>query len=470
MNKHFITKRISVFAIVLSLWAVPVAAVAQQTRITAPKNKYKVQDDVQLGSQAAREVEQQFPLIQDGDAAEYLQQVGRRLVDAIPNEFDQPAFNYQFKWVNASDLNAFALPGGPMYVNRGMLESARNEGELAGVMAHEISHVALRHATAQATKQSSAKNTLGTLGLILGGAILGGQTGAQLGALGASVIQTKYSREYETQADTLGARIMADAGYDPRDLANVFQTIAQQSRSGAPEWLSSHPDPGNRYEKINREAQFLRVSANPTKITREFERIQSRFRSMPRARSMSEISQQGSSNNGASQVPTAGGRYSRTVPAPSTRSRYYNGPNGLRLSIPDNWRDFSSNNGATFAPEGAYGDQGITHGMMIGIEQVQGMNLQQASEAYVRNVLQGNSYLRQQTGFSSRSIDRRQGYATQLAGVSPVTGRTEIVNVYTTSTPDGQFFYAVTVMPQNDGARYNSAFSNILYSIQFGNR
>jgi Zn-dependent protease with chaperone function len=469
MNKDVITKRVSVVAIILSLWMVPVAAVAQQTRIVAPKNKYKVQDDIRLGSQAAREVEQQMPIIQDGDATAYLQSVGQRLVNAIPNEFDQPAFNYQFKWVNASDLNAFALPGGPMYVNRGMLESARNEGELAGVVAHEISHVALRHATAQATKQSSAKNTLGTIGLILGGAILGGQTGAQIGSIFAAGFQTKYSREYETQADTLGARIMADAGYDPRDLANVFQTIARQSRSNTPEWLSSHPDPGNRYEKINREAQFLRVSNQPIKVTRDFERIQSRFRGMSPARSMSEIAKEGGTNNGSTESPTAGGRYSNNVPAPSTRGRTYNGPNGLRLSIPDNWRDFSSNNGAMFAPEGAYGAQGLTHGLMVGIESAQNANLRQATEAYVQLTLQGNSYLRQQTRLTARNINGQQGLTTQLSGASPITNRTEVVNIYTTRTSDGNLFYAVTVVPQNDSYRYNNTFASVLNSIQLGN-
>lgn len=470
MRTNFVTKRISVFAIVVSLLTVPMAAVAQQTRITAPKNKYKVQDDVKLGSQAANQVEQQFPIIRDGAAQEYLQSVGQRLVNAIPREFDQPAFNYQFRWVNASDLNAFALPGGPMYVNRGMLEAARNEGELAGVMAHEISHVALRHATAQATKQSSAKSQLGTIGLILGGAILGGQTGAQLGALGASVIQTKYSREYETQADTLGAQIMADAGYDPRDLANVFQTIAGQSRSGTPEWLSSHPDPGNRYQKINREAQYLRVSGNPIKMTRGFERTQAQFRSMSPALTMAQIERQGGSGNGGGRVesPTAGGRYSRTVPAPSTRGRSYNGPNGLQLTIPDNWRDFNSGNGAMFAPEGGYGDQGITHGLMIGLERVQNSNLQQATEAYVASILQGNPYLRQQSRLQNGYVGGQQGYAVQLAGTSPITNRNEIVTIYTTATRNGELFYAATVVPQNESYRYNNTFSNVLNSIRFG--
>ncbi len=464
MELKFFAKKLSAAALMAAIWLVPVATLAQQTRVEAPKNKYKVQDDVKLGTQAAAEVEQQFPMIDDADANAYLERVGSRLVRSIPREFDQPAFNYRFKWVNASDLNAFALPGGPMYVNRGMLEAARNEGELAGVMAHEISHVALRHATAQATEQGSAKNVLGTIGLILGGAIFGGQTGAQLGALAAAAWQTKYSRGYESQSDTLGAQIMADAGYDPRDLANVFQTIAGEGRSGAPEWLSSHPDPGNRFEKINREAEYLRVSPNPIKMTRDFERIQAKFRSMPPARTMAEIQKQG---GGATENPTASGRYSRNVPYPSSRSKSYDRMQNVRIWVPENWREFPGQNGAQFSPEGAYGDQGITHGMMVGIYPISGSNnLRRDTEAYISEVLQGNGYLRQQTRLTSRRLAGRTGYTTQLAGRSPVTGRTEVVNVYTTRMRDGSLFYAITVVPYDEMSSYSRTFSGVLNSIQ----
>jgi predicted Zn-dependent protease len=286
---HFLT-RSSAFALAAMMLVLPLATAAQKTRITAPKNKYKVQDDVRLGNEAARDADRQFPPLNDQETALYVSRIGERLVAAIPTQLRQPEFDYRFKVINARDLNAFALPGGPMYVNRGMVEAARNEGEIAGVMAHEISHVALRHATAQATKNSSTKNTLRTLGLILGGAVVGGQAGAQLGAIAAQGFMLKYSREYESQADSLGAQIMADAGYDPRDLANVFRTIEQQSGGSGPQWLSSHPNPGNRYAAINREAQYLTIAERrPIKSQLEFQRLQSRLKAMPRARSMAEI-------------------------------------------------------------------------------------------------------------------------------------------------------------------------------------
>jgi predicted Zn-dependent protease len=266
-NLGSLNKGLTVLTLALMMFVLPLASFGQ-TRISMPKNSYKIQDDVRLGQQAAAEVERQMPILNDAEATRYIQQVGQRLVNAIPQQFQQPAFNYRFQIVNARDINAFALPGGPMYVNRGMIEAARSEGEMAGVMAHEIAHIALRHGTSQATKQRNPLNQIGTIGLILGGAILGGEQGAQLGALGAQAWMTSYSRDYEEKADILGAQIMANAGYDPRDLANMFRTIEQQSGGArGPEFLSSHPNPANRYETINREAQLLRVN-NPVQTRR----------------------------------------------------------------------------------------------------------------------------------------------------------------------------------------------------------
>src|ERR1700730_16536065 len=215
----------------LAIVIMPLAVFAQ-TKIVYHSNKFKPSDDVKLGRQAAAEAEQQFPLLRDSEVNAYVESVGQRLVASIPPEFQHPEFRYYFKVINASDINAFALPGGPMYVNRGMIEAAHNEGEMAGVMAHELSHVALRHGTAQATKAQKYGLLAGILGI--GGQILGGPAGAaaQIAGQGVGVFSLKFSREYETEADILGAQIMARAGYDPRDLANMFKTIEQQSGGG----------------------------------------------------------------------------------------------------------------------------------------------------------------------------------------------------------------------------------------------
>ncbi len=456
-------KSLLALALIWTMSVLPIA-VGAQTRVNMPKNKYKIQDDVKLGRDASRQVDQQFPILNDSQAQAYVSRIGERLVSSIPSQFQQPAFDYQFKVVNARDINAFALPGGPMYVNRGMIEAAKTEGEMAGVMAHEISHVALRHATAQQTKVSSPLNQILGIGAILGGAVLGGQAGAQAGQIFAAGYFARYSREYETQADILGAQIMADAGYDPRDLANMFRTIAQQSGGGRnPEWLSSHPDPGNRFQKINQEAASLRVN-NPVRDTREFTRVRERLSGMPRAQTMAEIQQNYKNGNRQGTAnPTSGGRYTGRVQLPSTRTRTYNSA-GISFNVPSNWREFSDGN-LVFAPEGAYGDQGITHGVIIGASN-SGGNLAQGSEAYVNGVLQSNSYLRQRGSFSRTTFAGRQGYTTQLTGRSPVTNQNELVTVYTAQLSSGDVIYITTVVPENESYNYNSAFRTMINSIR----
>ena len=245
----------SVAALTISLSA------AAQTRIEPHRNSFSPEEDVRLGRQAATEVRRQLPMLNDGPTDDFVDRIGQRLLAEIPHELRQPAFRYTFDVVNLKEINAFALPGGPMYLHRGMLEAARTDGEVAGVMAHELSHVILRHGTVQASK--GQKFQLGAIAGQVLGSIVGGRTGsviAQGSQLGLGTYFLKYSREYEREADLLGAQIMARAGYDPREMANMFETIARRSGSGGPEWLSDHPSPGNRYDAINREAAMLRVN------------------------------------------------------------------------------------------------------------------------------------------------------------------------------------------------------------------
>ena len=293
LSNHRPTQRLAAWLLAMTMLMLPLTAAAQ-SRISVPKNNYTPAQDVQIGRQAAADVERQMPVLPEGsDVDNYVERVGQRLVAAIPPQYRHPQFRYSFDVVNARDINAFALPGGPMYVNRGMIEAARSEGEMAGVMAHELAHVALRHGTAQATKAQSAKFQLPALGGAILGAIIGGSVGSIISQgtqFGLGVYFLKYSREYEKQADLLGAQIMARAGYDPRDLANMFRTIEQQGGGGGPEWLSSHPDPGNRYEYISREAAQLRVRpSNAIQNTAAFTRIQAELRRMAPAPTMEQI-------------------------------------------------------------------------------------------------------------------------------------------------------------------------------------
>lgn len=465
-----VKQRLLAWLTVLAVFAMPVS-VWSQTKIAYHSNKYKITDDVKAGRQAAAEVEQQMPILNDNEATGYVSRVGQRLVSSIPPEFQHPEFSYYFKIVNARDINAFALPGGPMYVNRGMIEAARNEGEMAGVMAHELSHVALRHGTAQASKAQKYGLLAGILGI--GGQILGGPAGAaaQIAGQGVGVYFLKFSREYETEADILGAQIMARAGYDPRDLANMFQTLERQGGGGGGGFLSDHPSPANRYARINQEASYLRVE-NPIRESRDFSRVQARLRGLGTAPTMAEIARNGN------RYPTGEttGNYPNNPPRgqvayPSTRYQTFSELGGIaRVSVPNNWRELSGGDTVWFAPEGAYGqyqNQAIyTHGVNIGVAQPQSRGLQQATNEFLRNLGVGNGTLRQRTNLVRTTVSGRTGFSTTLSNTNEATGRAEVVTVITTQLRNGQLFYMIAVAPQDESSRYQSAFGNVFRSLQ----
>ena len=461
-------KRKALFAWIalVAISVMPLSALAQ-TQIKYHSNKYSVQDDVKLGRQAAQEAESQFPLLRDETVRSYVEDVGRRLVAAIPSEFQHSEFDYYFKVINAKDINAFALPGGPMYVNRGMIEAARTEGEMAGVMAHEISHVALRHGTAQATKGQKYGVLAGIAGIA--GTIFGGPGVGQLAQAPFAVYLLKFSREYETEADILGAQIMARAGYDPRDLANMFRTLEQQGASGGG-FLSDHPSPSDRYARINREAQNLRV--NPSgNDSRQFARIQERLRGYQSAPTMAEIQRSGQ------RYPTGEntGNYPNNPPTgrveyPSSRYQSYNIFNGgVQVSVPNNWRQINDQSTVWFVPEGAYGQYNgqavFTHGASFGVSQTNNRNLQRATEELVNNLAQGNNNLRMSGGYQRTTLSGRNALFATLSNRNEATGRPEMVRVITTQLRDGQLFYMIAVAPQSE-RNFETAFNTIMRSVR----
>lgn len=467
-------RRIACLALV-SMFLLPVS-VFSQTKISYHSNKFKPEDDVKLGLQAAQEAEKQMPILRDREATDYVGTVGQRLVAAIPSEFQHPEFRYYFKIINARDINAFALPGGPMYLNRGMIEAARNEGEMAGVMAHELSHVALRHGTAQATKAQKYGLLAGILGI--GGQILGGPIGtaAQLGAQGVGVYFLKFSREYETEADILGAQIMARANYDPLDLANMFKTIERVSGGGGGGFLSDHPSPKDRYARINQEAQYLRVS-NPIKATRDFERIQARLRGMSQAPSTAEIARGGQQypvENDGPNPETGGTNYPTNQPVgrvsrPSSRYRAYSALGGLRVSVPDNWREVNDGDSVWFVPEGGYGQtQGepvITHGINFAIMPSQG-SLQQTMNQRITTWLQSNPNMRQVGRPTGSNAGRRYWLSTRFRNRNEATGQWEEVALFASQLSNGNVLFISQVLPQNESREFQDALNRIMNSVQ----
>ena len=462
VSTHRYGRIVPAFVVVL---AVACQAFAQ-TKIVAPRNSYSVSEDVKLGREASAEVRKELPMLNDDRVDEWVEDIGATLVRAIPAEFQHAEFRYTFDVINQKEINAFALPGGPMYLNRGMIEAAKSEGEVAGVMAHEISHVALRHGTAQATKGQGAA-ILGTLGQI-GGAIIGGGLGQILSAgsqIGAGLKLMQYSREFESQADLLGAQILARAGYDPREMANMFRTIEKESGGGGPQWMSSHPNPGNRYNAIVNESRSLRVQGNAN--TGQFQSIQARLGGMSPALTAEQIAK--GQKTGAGTI--GGGTRTVRVDPPSNSYRTRNPSEFLRVAVPSNWDEVSgARDGVTYAPNGAFfqGDNGgtaFTHGVQIGVAQGSG-NLQRDTQRLLNTFAQSNPNLRQQTSLQRDNLGGRNGYTTILSNVSEVTGQRERIALSTTQLRDGSLLYVVGVAPQSEAQTYDPAFRRVRQSVQ----
>jgi Zn-dependent protease with chaperone function len=463
-------KLLSRVALVITLTATTVAA---QTKVTPPKNKYTPQQDVEIGREAAAEVRKEYPIMNDDQIEGYLERLGDRLVEAAPRELNNPVFQYSFSPVNLKDINAFALPGGPMFVNRGMIEAASSEAEVAGVMAHELAHVLLRHGTANATKAQGFQ--IGALAGAIAGAVIGGgwgqviQQGSQFG-LGTWLM--KYSREYERQADLIGAQIMARAGYDPRALAHMFETIQKQGGNGGPEWLSSHPNPGNRTQYINQEAAQLKIGNRPSEAG--FQQVRSRLKSMAPARTMAEIERSGGmGGSGGGRSTGSVGRIGEAVPAPSRQYRTVQGGQLFTVSVPSNWQPVSSNNSIKYVPQNAYGEyEGqttLTHGVELGVARASSRDLNEATQTLIDGFVRGNDGMRLAGREEYGRLSGRNAIVTPLEGRSALGG-VERVDVYTTMLANGDMFYLLTVVPEREAGNYGQAFNRVVTSVRLNDR
>jgi len=226
---------------------------AQQRQLRPGWNLFTKDQDVQLGKEAAAQIEKEVELVNHPELNAWLRSIGSRL--AAQTEADK--YPYTFRVVNDRAINAFALPGGPTFVNTGLIAASDNEAQLAGVMAHEIAHVALRHGTNQASKAN-----LIALPAMLASAAIGNQSLlSQLGqigiGIGANSVLLKFSRSAEIEADLLGARIMNKAGYNPLEMARFFEKLEAEGGARGPQFLSSHPNPGNRRKIIQDELRYL---------------------------------------------------------------------------------------------------------------------------------------------------------------------------------------------------------------------
>jgi len=237
-------------------------------------NLFSPEQDVELGKLSADEVTRQLPLVRDERTTRYVQRLGDKLAANAPGYH----FTYRFYVVASPEVNAFALPGGYVFVNAGAIAAARDEGELAGVLAHEIAHVALRHGTNQASKAYVAKTGKNILDAVTGGrrSEVGAFADSVAGDF-AHVVFMKLDRSAELQADAEGARLMAAAGYDPLEMADFFARLGERGGEHAPEVLSDHPDPASRVAALEEIIPTIQSVPQASRDTAEFRAVRSRL-------------------------------------------------------------------------------------------------------------------------------------------------------------------------------------------------
>lgn len=224
-------------------------------------------DEIQLGQQSDKEIVAQYGLYNDQQLQTYIEQLGQKMVQVS----HRSNLSFSFRLLDSPVINAFAVPGGYVYITRGILAYLNNEAELAGVMGHEIGHVTARHSAKQYTKAQIAQLGLG-VGSILSEDF---RKYSGLAQVGVGLIFLRFSRDAERQADDLGVEYSSKVGYDSREMANFFHTLDQmnpsEDKGGLPGWFSTHPNPADRVDAVRADAAEWQAKLGPQnwKINRD---------------------------------------------------------------------------------------------------------------------------------------------------------------------------------------------------------
>jgi beta-barrel assembly-enhancing protease len=446
------------FAVLLcisGLLAAP-AVRGQRTELKPPWNIYSPQADVNVGKQNAALLEKRLPLCNDPKVDAYLTKLGLRLANELPTRGVH--YPWEFHCVNDKAINAFALPGGFVFINRGAIEASDNEAQLAAVMGHELSHVALRHGTAQASKAQLAQGAAGIFGSLFGGST-GGALLTQGVALGAGGVLLHYSRADETQADVMGTQALYDAGYDPRAMAQFFEKLQTETAGkNPPQFLSDHPNPDHRVERVDEEIDKLGgPPANAKRDSAEFEAIKREVLALPAPK----------------KLPSALGA-GGTPPPPSSHFAEYQG-SSFTLNYPDNWGESDENGGASFAPpggvvQGGGGENVLAYGMIVSVTPVSGgagdSSLDNATRELIQNLQKSNPNLRMTRDPGPVKLNGQPGLSTYLSNDSPVGGQ-ETDWLITVMQPQGLLSF-LCVAPQAAYPGYDKTFSAMLDTVRLG--
>ncbi len=445
----------------------------------------------QLGLQAAAEVYKQMPVLPDNSSeTQYIRRLGQRLAATIPPETSWP---FEFHVIQQKEINAFALPGGEMFVNIGTITAADNEAQLAGVMAHEMAHVYMQHSAKQMEK---AQLTQGLAGLV--GAILGQKSGtlAALGKVGvqvtAGMVMLKYSRGDEAQADAVGTIILYKAGYNPQALADFFKTLEAQGGAG-PQFLSDHPNPGNREAAIQKEIQGW--PAQTYQVTNpEFAKARQQAAEV-KAYTAEEIAQGAKTGQWVSLNEKNGAVFKSSetgITAPAVQaststvglrdvlpsSKLIMSDLGLlKIVRPENWGVITpqqQGRSVTIAPRAGIVPNGFGYGVEIVSIAASTRNetIDQATTEIVKNI-QGSGNDLKTIGTPTRIIVAGvRGRSVIMQSTSPFVdakGQSQKERDWLITIPrqDGSFFYLIFVAPESEFKYFQPTFERMLKSIRF---
>lgn len=457
-HRPWLIRTRALFAILLVVAFSTTALPDDRTIIRPAFNIFSPQQDIEIGKRAAAAVPRQYLLLNDKRVDDYLQEVGMRLVAHVPK--GAYPYPYKYRCVNSAQINAFALPGGFIYVNRGVIENADNEAQLASVMAHETAHVVLRHGTAQATKSAGAQVALGIVGALVGGNLAASIITQLFSSAAVPLVFLKMSRTDESQADILGTQILHDAGYDPEGMADFFKKL--DSSAQPPQFFSDHPNPANRIQRIDEEVDRLgRVLPNATRDTTEFDSIKRYVKSLPPPPRF-QPGQPGAAGTGAPESP----------------SESYVTYSGKQFTVvyPDNWHPQAQSNGGVFLspPSGEVqpvrGDSGIAYGVIVSTFSTQQVNgrapaLNEATEQLIASLKKSNPRMKFMRQNKDEDVAGSSALSTYLQNDSPAGGR-EADWLVTTLRPNG-LFYVLCIVPQKEYDAYSSAFRAIVHSVKF---
>jgi len=421
-------------------------------------NLFNVQQEVQLGKENAEQIDRQLPLETDPQVVRYINDLGRRLASFAPNNNSE--YVWTFKVIDSSDINAFALPGGYIYVNRGAILAAENEAQIAGVMAHESGHVVMRHGTHGISQALLAQAPLEILGGMLG------QTGsitaqlAEMGlALGLNSILLKNSRSAESQADEVGTYILYQAGYDPHAMAQFFEIIEKKYPQKTIQFFSDHPVPENRIRAVDSEIPLLGPAKEWKASSPEFEAAKARLLSLPAPPK-------------ATPAPPASAGSSNPPALPSSRLIRFEGK-GFSIEYPDNWRVQQSEDAVALIPVGGIVEEAETgsaqaYGTSISRFQPQGSSpghwgLIDATQELLDTMRLSNPNLRviKQAGLK---LEGRPALSTMLEADSPLQGEKEQDLLITTRQADS-LFSLIFIAPESSFDAYKPTFDTMLQSL-----